>query len=462
MKLFIAVLIFNTSFSFAVIFNVTTTDDLPDNMPGNGICSVNNSSDCSLRAAIIEANLNAGIDIINIPNGVYQLTFVGAFENSAVSGDLDITDSVNINGSDENLTIIDGILADRVFHLHGGQGVNANTLSLSNLSIIKGKPPQQTINDFSKLGSGVFVEYDQLLELNHVTFKENENGSVILNKGGVNADNISFIQNQSDSSLPFIASGITNIHEYSETTNVNAILNIQNCVFKNNFSEGVAIIGSQNTRTFPLPVSHVEVFMDRCSFIGNQGHSVSVIYNDSKIDMKIYNSTFSQNINLGGQNSSGILFLNDGGSEILIANSTLYDNSGSVLLDVHGGFGFITIQNSVIELDDNPIFITSFNSNGGNYISPINMNDRINIQPTDLLSGDLNLSHLITSDTRHYSLKPLPGSILVDSALNQNCTLHDINGTLRPLDGDSDGIQVCDIGAVEVNPDLIFQSGFEI
>lgn len=36
MKLFIAVLIFNTSFSFAVIFNVTTTDDLPDNMPEMG------------------------------------------------------------------------------------------------------------------------------------------------------------------------------------------------------------------------------------------------------------------------------------------------------------------------------------------------------------------------------------------------------------------------------------------
>ena len=52
---------------------VTATNDLPDSNIGNGICRTANN-DCSLRAAMHEANVSVGPDVINfnIPGGGVQ------------------------------------------------------------------------------------------------------------------------------------------------------------------------------------------------------------------------------------------------------------------------------------------------------------------------------------------------------------------------------------------------------
>ena len=61
----------------------------------------------SLREAIIAANNTPGADIINLPAGIYTLTRVGN-DASCQNGDLDINDSVTINGSGAAVTIIQG------------------------------------------------------------------------------------------------------------------------------------------------------------------------------------------------------------------------------------------------------------------------------------------------------------------------------------------------------------------
>ncbi|HXK09782.1 MAG TPA: hypothetical protein VMT70_09075, partial [Vicinamibacteria bacterium] len=54
----------------AATFVVDRTDDLPDNNPGNGQCSVGGGPPrCTLRAAIMEANASAGADVINFNIG---------------------------------------------------------------------------------------------------------------------------------------------------------------------------------------------------------------------------------------------------------------------------------------------------------------------------------------------------------------------------------------------------------
>src|SRR2546425_4440555 len=51
---------------------------------------------CTLRAAIQASNANVGTDTIVLPGGVYTLTIAGRNEDLAATGDLDITDAVNI------------------------------------------------------------------------------------------------------------------------------------------------------------------------------------------------------------------------------------------------------------------------------------------------------------------------------------------------------------------------------
>jgi CSLREA domain-containing protein len=96
----------------AATFVVTTTAD-----GNNGACTV---SLCTLRDAIIAANGNSGQDTITLPAGTYTLTIGGANEDLAATGDLDITDSVIINGAGAATTIVDGGALDRVFDVHGG------------------------------------------------------------------------------------------------------------------------------------------------------------------------------------------------------------------------------------------------------------------------------------------------------------------------------------------------------
>src|SRR5690242_2200973 len=84
----------------AASFTVTKTADTND-----GVCN----ADCSLREAISAANLSPGADTITLPAGTYQLTLAnagGINEDGNASGDLDINDSLTINGAGSATTII--------------------------------------------------------------------------------------------------------------------------------------------------------------------------------------------------------------------------------------------------------------------------------------------------------------------------------------------------------------------
>lgn len=100
---------------------VDTTDDTVDAVPGDGACA-DAGGNCSLRAAIMEANARAGEEFINVPAGTYTLTIAGAGENAGATGDLDITspEFIGIYGSFDGAdTIIDAAGIDRVLHATG-------------------------------------------------------------------------------------------------------------------------------------------------------------------------------------------------------------------------------------------------------------------------------------------------------------------------------------------------------
>lgn len=148
---FAASAIFVAAFTFAAsaaTFNVNTTNDTLDAIPGNGICA-DTANRCSVRAAITESNLVAGRDTINIPSGTYFQTIVAANENNNLGGDWDVSDSVTIVGSGTNFPVLRGILngggfpIERVMEIlnqnlevsaqnvtfFGGRATGSNTLS---------------------------------------------------------------------------------------------------------------------------------------------------------------------------------------------------------------------------------------------------------------------------------------------------------------------------------------------
>lgn len=98
-------------------FVVTSTEDAPDANPGDGVAETANG-ETTLRAAVEEANALPGTDTVTLPEGVFDL-----------NSDLDVTDSLSINGAGPE-TVITASDIDQAFHLLSG-----STLELDNLSI---------------------------------------------------------------------------------------------------------------------------------------------------------------------------------------------------------------------------------------------------------------------------------------------------------------------------------------
>ncbi len=115
-------------------FFVDSTADSADAVPGDGVCATGGGA-CTLRAAIMEANALAGDDVIEVPVGVYMLSLAGDGEDAAMTGDLDITETLRIEGAGQDDTIINGIGADRVFHIMGA------TVALFDLTVRGGARP---------------------------------------------------------------------------------------------------------------------------------------------------------------------------------------------------------------------------------------------------------------------------------------------------------------------------------
>jgi hypothetical protein len=97
--------------AWGAVYDVDRTDDTA----AATACTAA-ANDCSLRGAIIAANANPGADTINLPAGTYALSILGAGEDNAATGDLDIRDDLTILGAGAATTTVDGSGIDRVFH----------------------------------------------------------------------------------------------------------------------------------------------------------------------------------------------------------------------------------------------------------------------------------------------------------------------------------------------------------
>jgi len=87
-------------------------------------------NDCSLREAVMTANILSGADRIILSAGIYQLTIAGAASDDASVGDLDIDTAIEIVGANATSTTILGANSNRIFQVAAGGGLTLRRVTL--------------------------------------------------------------------------------------------------------------------------------------------------------------------------------------------------------------------------------------------------------------------------------------------------------------------------------------------
>jgi len=146
----------------AATFTVNQAMDGVDAAIGNGACATI-TGQCTLRAAIQEANALPGEDVIQLPSLTLTVSGAGGPDDDAAAvGDLDITDDVILQGSLGGTSIVLGSLGIRVFDVIGPANVTMRRLTIRGGRLTAGGQ------------DGAGVRNDAVLELEEVTVNDNE------------------------------------------------------------------------------------------------------------------------------------------------------------------------------------------------------------------------------------------------------------------------------------------------
>src|SRR5690606_3855538 len=119
----------------AAIHVVTSAADGVDVNPGDGLCDASDVFEglqCTLRAAVMEANARPGIDAIRFAEGFQSLLLLirpGAPGTGAADGDLDVTESLLVDASGPDglpgLHLQQTDAGERLFEFHLAEGERA-------------------------------------------------------------------------------------------------------------------------------------------------------------------------------------------------------------------------------------------------------------------------------------------------------------------------------------------------
>ena len=105
---------------------VHTAVDGPDAVPGDGVCEITaGSGDCSLRAAVDEANAVAGAAIVRLVADPV-LSVAGREEDANAAGDIDVSDTLELQGDGHT---IDAAGLDRVLDIRAGTVISGVTIT---------------------------------------------------------------------------------------------------------------------------------------------------------------------------------------------------------------------------------------------------------------------------------------------------------------------------------------------
>jgi dockerin type I repeat protein/parallel beta helix pectate lyase-like protein len=461
--IFIAVFLLNAPAARSANIFVTTTADGID--AGGSTCAgvtigllPGPGGQTTLREAVCAANNNFGPDVIffNL-NGVFGLTGA-ANNNNGTSGDLDIKDSLTIQGNSVAATVIDGNANDRIFDVFL---TSAGTFAISNMTVRNGDTRAtldtagamllnnnvtatitncEIINNFSGLAGAVVNQGN--LTINNSVLSGNQtippsgsaNGGALTNVGTLSINNTKIdnnsVRGEGGGIAISTAAGVTVAITGSTISNNNATvtggglgnggglattgnqgtINMTNCTISGNHAHnngGGLYFATPASGTGNANLNSVTVTNNRADFDNNgSGAGGGIAHNTAAVKL--------QNTLVAG-NFHSLASVRDDISGAMVASSS-YNLIGD-------GTGMTGISNNV---NNNQVGSGGF---------PINakLNGLAN-------NGGLTQTHQLQQ-----------GSPAIDTANNATSPGTDQRNVTRPFDGDNIAGAVSDIGAYERN-----------
>ena len=401
----------------AQTFVVDVTGDAVDESPGDGICAIAGvSGACTLRAAMQEANALSGQQKIELGAGIHPIAIGGDDEDSAATGDFDVTDDVVIEGQSAAASIVDGESFDRVFDVADGVFVTIADLTIRG-GLVQGED-----------GAGLRIGDDALVALARVTFEDNRGYPIDCGPFGPCGG--------SGGAISIRAATTSTLLVYQSRFAANTgggVIDLWNAI-----AQLVDVTIEEHVDPV-LAATHSEVTIDRCSIHGNRSAG-SILHLADDESTRIQNSTISRNF--------AVRSIVSAPGPITMRNVTMAENGSDYGLDVTGA---LEIQNSVVS--DYLMLEQCHAGTGGSVVSlghNVDYDGSCTSLGSDRTLPDPMLGPLADNGGGTESHLPLPGSPLIDAAEDADCPVLDQRREERPQDGDGDGSAHCDIGALEV------------